>query len=206
MTGYEAINRWAERWEAGRVRRWHRNRERTADYLTSWRNWPRQKALITTYFVCLLGFLAINVVSFWWKEALFLGLPLTVVLCVAWAMLRITIDGRDGAPEEVLDEYESKIINRWTRLSWSLLCVVCTLMTWALIFGGTTLGAREKNSSITPTVLSLPAGDFTYSLGFIFLTAFLAIIALPAIGYALHFGPRSAVEDDEFALSRNEQP
>lgn len=203
MTGYEAINRWAERWEASRVRRWHRNRERTADYLTSWRNWPRQKALITVYFLCLLGLLAVNVTRFWWKEALLFIIPLTVVLCIAWAMLRITIDGRDGAPEEVLDEYESKIINRWTRLSWSLLCFVCMLLTWALIFGGTTLGAREKHSSTTPSILSLSGGELTYSLGLIFLTAVLAITALPAIGYALHFGPRNAVEDDEFSLPGN---
>ena len=203
MTGYEAINRWAERWEASRVRRWHRNRERTADYLTSWRNWPRQKALITVYFLCLFGFLVSNVTSFWWQGALHFTIPLVVVLCIAWTMLRVTIDSRDSAPEEVLDEYEIKIINRWTRLSWSLLIIVCLLMTWALIFGGTILGVKERDSSTVPTILSLTAGDFTYTLGFILVTTFLAITALPAIGYALHFGPRSAEEDDEFSLPKN---
>lgn len=198
MTIYESMSRWSERREQRRVQRWYKNRDRMANYLTTWRNWPRQKALITTYFACLACYLVIIVVQFWWEPALIAGLPVTAVLLTSWVMLRITIEGRDSAPEEVLDEYESQVINRWTRLSWNLLITVCVLTTWALIFGGTTFLSHEKDTTVLPTILSFTPGKYLYSLGYLFLTLFLAIVCLPAVGYATHFGPRKALEEDEF--------
>lgn len=197
MISFEKISHWTERWEERRVARWYWRHERTSSYLKAWRNWPRQRLLISTYFACLFGYLLIIGAQFFWNHALLLSLPVTAILLTAWVMLRITIDSRDGAPEEVLDEYEAKIINRWTRLSWAFLTILCTAFTWVVVFASSHLGGQEHNGVTNPTVLGLTAADFFYAAGFIFLAFFLAVFALPAIGYAMHFGPRSAEEEED---------
>ncbi|WP_426716949.1 hypothetical protein ACEN19_04845 [Corynebacterium auriscanis] len=195
MISFQAFSRWIERWEEKRVARWYQRQERASSYLTNWRNWPRQKLLISIYFGCLFSYLCILAAQVVWNRALLLTLPVTVVLLTAWIMLRITIDSRDGAPEEVLDEYEAKVISRWTRLSWNLLTLVCTAICWILVFASTHLGGQQHDGVTNPTVLGLTPADFFYNTSCVFLAFFLAIVALPAMGYAMHFGPRPATDE-----------
>ena len=55
---------------------------------------------------------AIAVVGYFWFPIILAWLPMTVVICTVWTMLRVTIDSKDTAPARYLDEFETATLLR----------------------------------------------------------------------------------------------
>jgi len=109
LTGLNA----AERHQATRADRWRRRSAAVAASLPNWRTEARTRLLIRIYLGSLAFGLIIGVVQVFWRPALFAWLAFTVVMLVAWTMLRTVINTRDVAPDEELDEYEQETIRNW---------------------------------------------------------------------------------------------
>ncbi|MBF4554060.1 hypothetical protein [Corynebacterium suicordis] len=171
--------------------RWQKNQEKTEKMIPNWRTPQRQQLLINIFIGSLgLGFFTAFAFLFY-VPALFLWLPFTVIMCVSWTMLRITIGSRDTAPLDVLDEYESAVLDHWRRrayvgVSWSLLA-----MGGLLVFIGVSLGLGETSSEF----LGKNTSSWMYFLGLISLLLYITFSSLPAIGYARNF-PASYPENN----------
>ena len=107
----------------------------------------------------------------------FLGLYLVgwLVSCIAWTVLRCTIDIKDTAPDSALDEYEAEVLARWRRTGFQALQWTTLVVAFAIMFIGSWV------PQISPADSVLIIGGLTL------LFVVTACSTLPAVGYALTF-------------------
>lgn len=133
LTGLNA----AERHQAARADRWRRRSAAVAASLPNWRTEARTRLLIRIYLGSLAVGLIIGVVQVFWRPALFAWLAFTVVMLVAWTMLRTVINTRDVAPDEELDEYEQETIRNWQAIAYGWLVLLAIAVSAYMIILGT---------------------------------------------------------------------
>ena len=88
-------------------RRYEKNLERTETSLPTWRTAARRRLLVRLNWASLSIMAAIAVAGYFWFPIILAWLPMTVVICTVWTMLRVTIDSKDTAPARYLDEFET---------------------------------------------------------------------------------------------------
>lgn len=139
---------------------------RTADSLTSWRTPARRRLLVQLNWTCLAIMAAIAVVGYFWFPILLAWIPMTVAICVAWTMLRTTIDAKDTAPARYLDEFETATLLDARSRALSLVTGALFVISMVLIF-----------------VSSFELGDgfrLAYLMGGLGIITFLAGAVIPA--------------------------
>lgn len=186
------LTNWAQAHSAKKAERWEKRQAQTSTMLQSWRTPQRQKLLISLYFANLALGLAVVIGQLFWPPLLLAWLLTTLFLIVIWTMLRITIDSKDDAPPEVLDEYEESVLNNWRRIAFNSLVWLGTIGFGALVFFSVAAIDSEEILGFKPMLL-------VYSGALIGLLIFLAIAALPAVGYAMTFGIQAEHDEDEVA-------
>ena len=165
------------------VNRWLRNQEITAHWFPTWRTPDRQRLLINVFLGSLgLGFFTAFAYLFL-PQALLLWIPFTLLMCVSWTMLRVTIGSRDTAPLEVLDEYESAVMDQWRRRAYNGTAWSLFFMAFLMICIGVHFGMRDGYTEL----LGNDPSSWMYFLGLISLLLYLTFSSLPAIGYARNF-------------------
>lgn len=87
-------------------RRFERQQAATSESLRSWRTPARRRLLVQLNWASIGVMAAIAVAGYFWFPIVIAWLPMTVVICTVWTMLRVTIDSKDGAPAGYLDEFE----------------------------------------------------------------------------------------------------
>ncbi|MGO2874204.1 hypothetical protein [Corynebacterium variabile] len=175
MNPLTGLNAAAERHQAARADRWRRRSAAVAASLPNWRTEARTRLLIRIYLGSLAFGLIIGVVQVFWRPALFAWLAFTVVMLVAWTMLRTVINTRDVAPDEELDEYEQETIRNWQAIAYGWLVLLAIAVSAYMIILGTS----------GPDDLS----NWIYTGGLFSLIGLLALSAMPTIAYATTFGP-----------------
>jgi hypothetical protein len=130
------------------------------------------KALIATYVVMMAAAVVFQLAVFRWPHAVWFFLGCLVVAMAAWTVLRSTIDVRDAAPRDRLDDYEAEVLALWRQRALNVLLV--------LLF----LGAL---ATFTTPVTGTAAGLFMLYSGSV-------VSTLPAVGYAMTFN-RNADEE-----------
>lgn len=109
---------------------------------------------------------AIAVGGYFWLPIIIAWLPMTVVICVVWTMLRITIDSKDTAPARYLDEFEMATLMAARSRALSLVTGALFAISMVLIIGS-----------------SLEIGDghrLAYLMGGFGILTFLASAVIPA--------------------------
>lgn len=169
------LNTAAEHHLTRRADRWRRRSTAVAASLPGWRTEGRTRLLIRIYLGSLAFGLLIGVVQIFWRPALLAWLVFTVVMLVAWTMLRTVINTRDSAPADELDEYEQEVIRNWQAVAYGWLVLLTLAAAVYMIVLGTS-----------------GTGDLThwiYTGGLFTLLGLLAASALPTVAYATTFGP-----------------
>lgn len=180
MSLSKTLTTWATRRHQRRVEFWSKQQETMSSSLTSWRTPARQRLLVTLYFASLAAGLLIAIGQLFWSPLLLGWILFTLFMMIAWTMLRITINAKDDAPSELLDEYEETVINSWRKISYSL---IEKLFTLGLVF----LVTFSALTTDTTEVLGHSPMQIVFTVSLIGLIGFLAIAALPAVGYAMTF-------------------
>lgn len=175
MNPLARLNSTAERRLAARTDRWRHRSTAIAASLPNWRTEARTRLLIRIYLGSLAFGLLIGVVQIFWRPALFAWLVFTVVMLVAWTMLRTVINTRDVAPEEELDEYEHEVIRNWQAIAYGWLVFLAMAVSVYMIILGVS-GTGDLSHWI-------------YTGGLFTLLGLLAASALPTVAYATTFGP-----------------
>jgi hypothetical protein len=192
MNPLTRLNDGAERHLARRANRWRQRSAAVAASLPGWRTEARTRLLIRIYLGSLAFGLLIGVVQIFWRPALFAWILFTVIMLVAWTMLRTVINTRDVAPEEELDEYEQEIIRNWQAIAYGWLVVLSVATAFYMIVLG-----------------SVGSGDLThwiYTGGLFTLIGLLTASALPTIAYATTFGPAPPEVPATNSNNRNHRP
>lgn len=163
--------------------RWLRRHERTKNMLPTWRTPHRQEILIYTYGIAL-AIAALSAVMYLVKPPLFLlWIPAMVMLMISWTMLRITIDSKDSAPIDFLDEYERQFLDEWKRVSYNCFIGAFSIIGFSLVIIGTVLTSSDDPAQF----LGATGSDWVYFHGLVTLVVLLACSSLPAIAYARNF-------------------
>ncbi|CAB0924051.1 hypothetical protein [Corynebacterium diphtheriae] len=84
-----------------------------------WRNPRSTRLLITGYFTSLTLALIFELLMFAWIHFIWLFIACMFIAMTCWTVLRSTIDLKDMAPEDRLDDYEKAVINQWRQRSLS---------------------------------------------------------------------------------------
>lgn len=158
-------------------RRFEKVSERAEHSLPSWRTPARRRLLIAANWASLAIMAVIAVAGYFWKPVILAWLPITVVLCVVWTMLRITIDSKDTAPVRYLDEFETATLLRARSRALNLVNGGLFVIAMVLIFGS-----------------SLEIGDghrLAYMMGGLGILTFLAGAVIPAAAMARTMEPES---------------
>lgn len=169
------FNSAAEHHLARRNDRWRRRSTAIAASLPNWRTEARTRLLIRIYLGSLVFGLLIGIVQIFWRPAVVAWIVFTIVMIVAWTMLRTVINQRDGAPEDDLDEYEYEVIRYWQAIGYGWLTFLAMAASFFMLFLGV-----------------WGTGDIThwiYTAGLLTLIGLLAINAMPTVAYANTFGP-----------------
>lgn len=151
-------------------RRYERTLESTEKSLPRWRTAPRRRLLVRLNWSSLAVMAAIAVAGYFWFPIILAWLPMTVVICVVWTMLRITIDSKDTAPARYLDEFETATLLQARSRALNLMSTGMFVISMVLIFGS-----------------SLQLGDghrLAYMMGGLGIITFLAGAVIPAAAMA----------------------
>lgn len=116
-------------------RRYERTQASVAGSLRSWRTPARRRLLVRLNWASLAIMAAIAVGGYFWLGIIIAWLPMTVVICVVWTMLRITIDCKDTAPAGYLDEFETATLMAARSRALSLVTGALFVISMVLIFG-----------------------------------------------------------------------
>lgn len=150
--------------------RYEKTQASTGSSLTSWRTPARRRLLVRLNWISLGIMAAIAVVGYFWFPIILAWIPMTVVICVVWTMLRITIDAKDTAPARYLDELEAAALLDARSRALKLVTAGMFVISMVLIF-----------------VSSLQLGDgfrLAYAMGALGIVTFLAGAVIPAAAMA----------------------
>lgn len=151
-------------------KRYETNLAATEHRLPSWRTPDRRRLLIRLNWATLGIMAAIAVAGYFWFPIIIAWLPMTVVICVVWTMLRVTIDSKDTAPARYLDEFETATLLQARSRALNLVTGGLFGISMILIFGS-----------------SLELGDgqrLAYAMGGLGILTFLAGAVIPAAAMA----------------------
>ena len=140
--------------------------EQNGARLPGWRTAARRRLLVRLTWASLGIMAAIAVAGYFWFPIILAWLPMTVVICTVWTMLRVTIDSKDTAPARYLDEFETATLLRARSRALNLVTGGLFVISLVLIFGS-----------------SLELGDghrLAYMMGGLGIILFLAGAAIPA--------------------------
>ncbi|MBC2680979.1 hypothetical protein [Corynebacterium anserum] len=180
---------WSEKHSDIRIERWQKRQRRTRGLLLSWRKPRRQKLLIALYFGTLLLGITIAIGHIFWPPLLAGWFLVTISLIVIWSILRITIDSKDDAPIAVLDEYEESVINNWRSMAFNL-------MSWCGVIGFSILIIFSVTALHADEIWGFDPMLLIYSGALVGLLVYLAIVALPAVGYAMTFSLETELDNE----------
>lgn len=172
-------------YETKAAQRWEKTHHRHRHMLQSWRTPQKQKTLTTLHSISLILYATVTMLFLFTPKAAILWIPVAIFGMTIWTMLRITINAKDSAPPEVLDEYELKVLDTWRRHAYSCYTSGLTILCVALVALGTALMMQDSPS----TLLGLEPGEWMYFFGLVAITFSLACSTLPALGYAKAFPP-----------------
>lgn len=177
----DKFSNYLEKHESRRAARWEKNS--AAMQMPSLRTRSRQRALLWTFAIALVLALVVAFCQLFFDGILWLWFVPTALLIFSWTGVQITINSKDTAPASVLDEYEQAVLDSWGRasrrgLEWSLV-----LISFAMIALGTFAMPGD-----TP-ILGVGPAHWLYTLGLFTVVLVLTFASLPAVGYALTFGP-----------------
>ncbi|HJC29903.1 MAG TPA: hypothetical protein H9759_10950 [Candidatus Dietzia intestinipullorum] len=147
-------------------RRFEWQQTRSAGSLRSWRTPARRRLLVQLNWVSLAIMAAIVVAGYFWLPIIIAWLPMTVVICTVWTMLRLTIDSKDTAPARYLDEFETDTLLAARSRALNVTTGGLFVISMVLIFGS-----------------SLELGDghkLAYTMGGLGILTFLASAVIPA--------------------------
>lgn len=159
-------------------KRFEKTQSRTEQSLPSWRTPERRRLLVRLNWASLAIMTAIAVAGYFWFPIILAWLPMTVVICVVWTMLRVSIDSKDNAPARYLDEFETATLLRARSRALSVVTGGLFVISMVLIFGS-----------------SLEIGDghrLAYSMGGLGILTFLAGAVIPAAAMAGTMDPVDA--------------
>ncbi|MDT9407790.1 hypothetical protein [Corynebacterium rouxii] len=143
-----------------------------------WRNPRSTHLLVTGYFVSLVLALIFELLMFIWIHFIWVFIACMFIAMTCWTILRSTIDLKDMAPEDRLDDYEKAVINKWRQRSLSTALSLLFIGGLAAIIASTSLIAPD--SPLSPNLLAIFAGLYM-------IYTYLFASSLPAVGYALTF-------------------
>lgn len=150
--------------------RYEKTLESTEKSLPRWRTSSRRRLLIRLNWASLAVMAIIAVAGYFWFPIILAWLPMTVVICVVWTMLRVTIDSKDTAPTRYLDEFETSTLLQARSRALNLVSTGLFVISLILIFGS-----------------SLQFGDghrLAYMMGGLGIITFLAGAVIPAAAMA----------------------
>lgn len=142
-------------------RRYEKTQNDTTGFLRSWRTPARRRLLVQLNWASLAIMAAIAVGGYFWLTIILAWLPMTVVVCVVWTMLRITIDSKDVAPARYLDEFETATLLAARSRALSLVTGSLFVISMVLIFGSAfELGDGHRLAYLMGGlgILTVPAG------------------------------------------------
>ena len=151
-------------------RRYEKMIEQNGTRLPTWRTAARRRLLVRLYWASLGIMAAIAVAGYFWFPIILAWLPMTVVICTVWTMLRVTIDSKDTAPARYLDEFETATLLQARSRALNLVTGGLFAISLVLVFGS-----------------SLELGDghrLAYMMGGLGLILFLAGAVIPAAARA----------------------
>lgn len=169
----EHIIVWSHRYQLRRGERWQKRHDRSQEWFPRWRTPRRRKALIITFYAATAGFLLTNIIQIFFEPVTALNMLFAPPAIVALTMLRFTINHKDSAPLDFLDEYEYSVLSTWRSIAYWLLCFHVLFFTYALTFVG--LAPIEASTRWVISILLLNC------------SVFVLISSLPTIAYALTF-------------------
>lgn len=197
MSASTAFASWAARREAKKAERWHKNVRRIEK-----KSPPtgRDHLYIRLYFIGIAVGLVALLASTFNFLAILLWLVGSLIIVVAWVMLRWSIRLKDDAPLEVLDEYEAATVNSWRKIAYGFSTAASTVFALILVFFST----RYMNNA-DALILGNDTMRWVYWITLLYLTVLLAITALPAIGYSITFAddPDEEAEDEPTRLAHS---
>lgn len=156
-------------------RRYEKNLERTEMSLPTWRTAARRRLLVRLNWASLSIMAAIAVAGYFWFPIILAWLPMTVVICTVWTMLRVTIDSKDTAPARYLDEFETATLLQARSRALNLVTSGLFVISLVLIFGSS---------------LQLGEGHrLAYMMGGLGIILFLAGAVIPAAAMARTMDP-----------------
>lgn len=163
-------------------RRYEKMIEQNGTRLPTWRTAARRRLLVRLNWASLGIMAAIAVAGYFWFPIILAWLPMTVVICTVWTMLRVTIDSKDTAPARYLDEFETSTLLQARSRALNLVTSGLFAISLVLIFGS-----------------SLELGDghrLAYMMGGLGIILFLAGAVIPAAAMA-----RTMNDDEETGYS-----
>lgn len=143
-----------------------------------WRNPRSTRLLITGYFTSLTLALIFELLMFAWIHFIWLFIACMFIAMTCWTVLRSTIDLKDMAPEDRLDDYEKAVINQWRQRSLSTALSLLFIGGLAAIIASASFIATD--SPLSPNLLAIFAGLYM-------IYTYIFASSLPAVGYALTF-------------------
>lgn len=194
MSASTTFASWATNREAKKAERWHKNVQRIEKKPPA----PgKHKTYIRWYFFGIaLGLVA--AVAFLFKFGAILLWPVaSIIIIISWIRLRYAIRLKDDAPLEVLDEYESAVVNQWRKIAFGLHLTISTGFALILV----TFSSFFMHEEVSTQFLGHTTLTWVYWLSLVYLILMLSITVLPALGYAITFD-HSDDEDLEPALAQ----
>lgn len=188
MSFTTTLSTWATEREERKAERWRKRQEATAHMLPAWRTPQRRRLLLTLYFLSLALGVIVSIGQLFWTPLILGWILTTLGICVFWTMLRTTIDCKDDAPLEVLDEYEESVVNAWRKTSHDLMVIFNTIFIGLLVFFTVSAFDKEQMFGYPPLWLI-----YTWSL--LGILIMLTIASLPAVGYVMAFASDEDYED-----------
>lgn len=155
---------------------WHwTNDQPEPAFVDKWRTPGRTKFLVATYFTALALALVLELAALWWIHFIWFFFIALLVAITSWTLLRSTINSKDGAPREVLDDYEQAVLDTWRARALNALSALLIVGAFAMIILGVVFDDE------------IPTAAFGAVSGMYMIFSYLAVTTLPAIGFALTF-------------------
>ncbi|MGX6511030.1 hypothetical protein [Rhodococcus sp. SJ-2] len=124
-----------ERYEDYRTRKFLRNEELTAGWLTGWRNQQRRRLLARAVVALIAAMFAISVASYFTMTVAIFWIPVALVFLPTWTCLQIVSGRQSDAPRHALDEREIAERNSARSIGLSVAQSLLLLPIFALLFG-----------------------------------------------------------------------
>ena len=169
----EHIAVWSHRYQLRRGERWQKRHDMSKKLFPRWRTPRRRKALIITFYVATTGFLLTNIAQIFFESIVALNMLFAPPAMTALVVLRLSINQKDSAPLDFLDEYEHSVLTTWRSIAYWLLCFHMLFFTYALTFVG--YAPVDSPTRWVTSILLLNC------------SVFVLISSLPTIAYALTF-------------------